>query len=34
MYQSGERISTIGILYDLTEEQVNDAIAFCKRKAA
>lgn len=34
MYQSGEPLSTIGILYDLTEEQVNDAIAFCKRKAA
>lgn len=34
MYESGEPLSTIGILYDLTEEQVNDAIAFCKRKAA
>lgn len=34
MYQSGEPLSTIGILYDLTEEQVNDAIAFCKRTAA
>jgi uncharacterized protein (DUF433 family) len=34
MYQSGEPIPTIGILYDLTEEQVNDAIFFCKRKAA
>lgn len=34
MYQSGESLSTIGILYDLTEEQVSDAIAFCKRKAA
>lgn len=34
MYDSGESKSTIGILYDLTEEQVNDAIAFCKRKAA
>jgi uncharacterized protein (DUF433 family) len=34
MYQSGEPLSTIGILYDLTEGQVNDAIAFCKRKAA
>ena len=34
MYQSGESLSTIGILYDITEAQVNDAIAFCKRKAA
>jgi len=34
MYQSGEPIAAIGILYDLTEEQVNDAIAFCKPKAA
>ena len=34
MYESGEPLSTIGILYDLTEEQVNDAITFCKRKAA
>jgi len=34
MYESGEPLPTIGILYDLTEEQVNDAIAFCKRKAA
>ncbi len=34
MYESGESTSTIGILYDLTEEQVNDAIAFCKRKTA
>lgn len=34
MYESGEPLSTIGILYDLTEAQVNDAIAFCKRKAA
>ena len=34
MYESGEEISTISILYDLTEEQVNDAIAFCKSKAA
>jgi uncharacterized protein (DUF433 family) len=33
MYESGEPLSTIGILYDLTEEQVNDAIAFCKRTA-
>jgi uncharacterized protein (DUF433 family) len=34
MYESGEPISAIGILYDLTERQVNDAIAFCKRKVA
>lgn len=34
MYVSGEPIATIGILYDLTEAQVNDAITFCKRKAA
>ena len=34
MHKSGESLSTIGILYDLTEEQMNDAIAFCKRKAA
>jgi uncharacterized protein (DUF433 family) len=34
MYESGETETTIGILYDLTEEQVKDAIAFCKRKAA
>ncbi len=34
MYQSGEPPATIGILYDLTDEQINDAIAFCKRKAA
>ena len=34
MYQSGEPTSIIGILYDITEEQVNDAILFCKHKAA
>jgi uncharacterized protein (DUF433 family) len=34
MYESGESLQTIGILYDLTERQVTDAIAFCKRKAA
>ena len=34
MYESGEPLSTIGILYDLTEDQVNDAVAFCKRKSA
>ncbi len=34
MYESGEPITTISILYDLREGQVNDAIAFCKRQAA
>jgi uncharacterized protein (DUF433 family) len=34
MYESGEQISTIGILYDLTEQEICDAVAFCKRKAA
>ncbi|MEJ7676896.1 MAG: DUF433 domain-containing protein [Segetibacter sp.] len=34
MYQSGESTSTIVILYDITEEQVNDAILFGKPKAA
>lgn len=34
MHQSGEKLSTISILYDLTEKQVEDAIAFCKSKAA
>ena len=34
MYESGEAPSTIGILYDLTEQQVADAIEFSKRKAA
>lgn len=34
MYVSGESINVIGILYDLTEKQVNDAIIFCKRKVA
>lgn len=34
MYESGELINVIGVLYDLTEKQVNDAIAFCKRKVA
>jgi uncharacterized protein (DUF433 family) len=34
MYESGEPINKIGILYDLTESQINDAVAFCKRKAA
>lgn len=34
MYQSGEKINVIGILYDLTQKQVADAITFCKRKVA
>ena len=34
MYESGEPLQAIGILFDLTEKQVNDAVAFCQRKAA
>lgn len=34
MYESGEKIDTIGILYDLTSKQVNDAISFYKKFAA
>jgi len=34
MYESGESTSTMAILYDITQEQVNDAILFCKGKAA
>jgi uncharacterized protein (DUF433 family) len=34
MYESGEPIDAIGILYDLTEKQVNDAISFYKKSAA
>jgi len=34
MYKSGEPTSIIGSLYDLSEQQVKDAIAFCERKAA
>jgi uncharacterized protein (DUF433 family) len=33
MYQSGEPIEAIGILYDLTNKQVNDAIKFYKSVA-
>lgn len=33
MYQSGEPLQTIGILYDLTESEVNDAIRFYKQAA-
>lgn len=34
MYESGEPIESIGILYDLTKKQVNDAISFYKKSAA
>lgn len=33
MYQSGEPVQSIGILYDLTEKEVNDAIRFFKPAA-
>jgi Protein of unknown function (DUF433). len=33
MYQSGEPLQSIGILYDLTEKEVNDAIRFFKPAA-
>ncbi len=34
MYQSNEPIEAIGILFDLTEKQVNDAVLFYKKYAA
>lgn len=34
MYESGEPLKAIGILYDLTEKQVNDAISFYKKSVA
>lgn len=34
MYESGEPIDAIGILYDLTKKQINDAISFYKKPAA
>jgi uncharacterized protein (DUF433 family) len=34
MYESGEPIDALGILYDLTIKQVNDAISFYKKPAA
>jgi uncharacterized protein (DUF433 family) len=34
MYESSEPIEVIGILYDLTEKQVLDAVNFCKSYAA
>ena len=34
MFESGESLDTIGILYDLTEKQVKDAVTFYKKSAA
>lgn len=34
MYESGEPIESIGVLYDITEKQVQDAICFYKKPAA
>ena len=34
MYESGEPVDAIGILYDLTKKQVNDAISFYTKPAA
>jgi uncharacterized protein (DUF433 family) len=34
MYESGEPLNAIGILYDLTEKQVNDAISFYQKSVA
>jgi uncharacterized protein (DUF433 family) len=34
MYESGEPIEALGILYDLTPKQVSDAISFYKKSAA
>ena len=34
MYESGEPIDAIGILYDITSKQVNDAISFYTKPAA
>ncbi|MEP7373370.1 MAG: DUF433 domain-containing protein [Chitinophagaceae bacterium] len=34
MYESGEPVESLGILYDLTPKQVNDAISFYKKSAA
>lgn len=34
MYDSGEPIEAIGILYDITNKQVNDAISFYKKSTA
>jgi uncharacterized protein (DUF433 family) len=34
MYNSGEPVSTLGVLFDITEKEVQDAINFCKSMAA
>lgn len=34
MYESGEPIEALGILYDLTTKQISDAISFYKKSAA
>lgn len=34
MYESGESVTAISILYDLTAKQVNDAVSFYKKPAA
>jgi len=34
MYESGEPVESIGILYDITEKQVKDAISFYKKLPA
>jgi uncharacterized protein (DUF433 family) len=34
MYESGEPVDALGILYDLTKKQVSDAISFYKKSAA
>jgi uncharacterized protein (DUF433 family) len=34
MYESGEPVEAISILYDLTQKQINDAVAFYKKSAA
>jgi len=34
MYESGEPVEALGILYDLTPKQVDDAISFYKKSAA
>lgn len=33
MYESGEQLNTIGVLYDLTEKEVKDVIAFYTKAA-
>jgi len=34
MYESGEPVDSIGILYDLSDKQINDAINFYKKSVA